>query len=337
MMPAALGTLRVLAASIARARRGRRRPVYLWRMRNAPGYAEGFLKRVVCHECGATKAKRSATAFVYCDYCASLTDWDFQIAISDSKSKLPGPAYEAAIARVSGALAEALARGDRAQYLELQREIFAAYVEACPASVPPRCGNPTYRAAFIEYSAEGATRTAFNPKARASAEALDAAVKKLKWEQTSTGTKVESKSFWFMFEALVATMESGKDEPELKHPDGAPLTLLRKMSMSMLAQGWIPYLTEHDTNLLLSTTGLASQYIQAPQVTLHATKCGQCGGALSIPEGAKRCLCESCGYVVTHAGGPVKCSTCAAAISVPEGTSTFACLFCKTELRAIRW
>src|SRR6185437_11131733 len=164
-------------------------------MTNAPGYAEGFLKRVVCHECGATKAKRSATAFVYCDYCASLTDWDFQIAISDPRSKLPGPMYEAAVARVSGALAAALARGDRTQYLALQREIFAAYVEACPASVPPRCGDPTYRAAFIEYSAEGATRTAFNPRARANTEAMNAAVKKLKWEQTITGTKVESKSF----------------------------------------------------------------------------------------------------------------------------------------------
>ena len=308
-------------------------------MSGAPGQAEGFVKRVVCYACGATKVKRSTTAFVYCDYCAVLTDWDFQIAIGDPKSKLPGPAYEAAISQVSADLAKALAAGDRARYLELQRVIFRAYVEACPASCPPRCGDPVYRAAYVEYSAESATRSAFNPTTSAQADTLDATVKALAWEQTSTGVKVEPKSFWRMYEAFAASMAGGAtaDLPELKHPDGAPLSLLHKMALSMLAQGWIPYLTEHESKALLAKTGLASDYVQAPHVALHATSCGQCGHALSVPDGAKRCLCEACGHVVTTAGGPIACTTCGAAMSVPEGKNTFACTFCKTELRVMRW
>jgi len=42
----------------------------------------------------ATKAKRSPTAYVYCDFCGALTDFDFQLAISDKRSRLPGPEYE---------------------------------------------------------------------------------------------------------------------------------------------------------------------------------------------------------------------------------------------------
>src|SRR4051812_6052685 len=52
------------------------------------------IKLTRCHLCHATKVRLSPTAYVYCDYCGALTDFDFQLAISDKRSKLPGPEYE---------------------------------------------------------------------------------------------------------------------------------------------------------------------------------------------------------------------------------------------------
>lgn len=311
-------------------------------MMNMPGHEEGFVKRVVCHACGAPKIKRSATAFVYCDFCAALTDWDFQIAISDPKSMLPGPLYEAVLARVKADLAAALAAGDRARYLAIQREVFAAYVEACPASCPPRCGDPTYRAAYIEYSAEGATIGAFDPESARRTAAVEASVKGLVWQNLGGAIKVDGTSFWRMFDAIAASMADLPDgRPyasfSLRHPDGAPISLLRKMSMSMLVQGWIPYLTERDAHALLERTGLASEYVQPPRIALHGAACGHCGNAMSIPDGAKRSLCEKCGYVADAARGAVACTGCGARLAMPEGQNTFACSFCRTELRAVRW
>ena len=309
---------------------------------NGPGREEGFVKRVVCHACGASKVTRSQTAFVYCDFCAALTDWDFQIAIGDPRSKLPGPAYEALLRSMAGELARAKAAGDRATYHALQRRLFAAYVDACPASCPPRCGDPAYRDAYIEYSAAGATLGAFDTEASARGDGLTAAVEALVWERVNGEAKAEPTSFWRMFDAFTASMADRSDgRPHasfaLKHPDGAPISLLRKMAMSMFVQGWIPYLSEQDSHALLARTGLAAEYVQPPRLAVHAASCGHCGRAMSIPEGAKRCLCEACGYVADVGRGALACTGCGAHLVVPEGQNTFACTFCKAELRAMRW
>lgn len=307
-----------------------------------PGHREGFIKRVTCHACGAQKATRSATAFVYCDCCAALTDWDFQIAISDPSSRLPGPAYEALLKELGDPLAAALAQKDRDAYLALQRRVFASYVEACPAACPPRCRDPEYRARFVEYSAEGATIGAFEPDSSGRAAALDAAVKAIEWTMEGGAVKAEPRSFWRMFDAFAATMEDppeGRAHPAfaLAHPDGAPVSLLRKMAMSMFVQGWIPYLTEEMTRALLERTGLASEYVQAPDVKAHDAACGHCGGAMKLVDGATRALCDGCGHVVGAGRAVVPCVSCGAALAMPEGANAFACPFCRAELRAMRW
>jgi len=307
-----------------------------------PGESEGFVKRVICHACGAPKLRKSETAFVYCDFCAVLTDWDFQVAIGDPRSKLPGPAYEAILKRLAPDLAAALAAGDRERYRTLQREIFAAYVEACPASCPPRCADPAYRTRYVEYHSESATIGAFDPGSARKTAALQKTVEAIEWTRDASGAaKISPASFWRMYDALAASMipEGDPDHPALKlvHPDGAPIALLRKMAMSMFVQGWIPYLDEKESHALLARTGLATEYVQAPRVSEHAASCGHCGHGLRIPDGAKRSLCPACGYVVDAARPPIPCRSCGGSLTIPEGANVFACAFCKTELRAMRW
>lgn len=312
-------------------------------MSAGPGHREGFVKRVVCHACGAPKITRSATAFVYCDFCAALTDWDFQIAISDPASKLPGPAYEEIGRQLAKPLAKARKRGDEAAYLELQRRVFETYVTECPAACPPRCAEPAYRALYVEYQAKIATIAAFDAESKRRVDVLQDATSRLAWRHDAHGdAKVEAKSFWRMYEALVASMADlpdGRAHPSyaLTHPDGAPIALLRKMSMSMFVQGWIPFLPEGASDALLAKTGLAAEYVKAPAVPSHAATCGGCGKGMTIPDAAKRTLCEACGHVVDAGHAPLPCTGCGAALAVPEGKNTFACPFCKTELRAMRW
>ena len=52
------------------------------------------VRNVRCPTCGAPKLTPAKTAYVYCDFCGSLTDYDFQKACENPQSNMPGPAYE---------------------------------------------------------------------------------------------------------------------------------------------------------------------------------------------------------------------------------------------------
>ena len=51
----------------------------------------GFVKRCSCVTCGAPKKLPTVTAYVYCDYCASLIDYDLRRACEGDTA--PDPAY----------------------------------------------------------------------------------------------------------------------------------------------------------------------------------------------------------------------------------------------------
>ena len=115
--------------------------------------AGGFVKRCTCRFCGSPKVTPSKSAYVFCDYCGELIDFDFQAALADKRSKMPGPAYEALIRQMTGELERARSAGDRAAFQAVQERIFEGYVKHCPAAVSPRIGDPTYRARFVKWSA----------------------------------------------------------------------------------------------------------------------------------------------------------------------------------------
>ena len=55
----------------------------------------GFVKRCTCAVCGAPKKLPTVTAYVYCDYCASLIDYDLRRAGEGDTA--PDPAYAATV------------------------------------------------------------------------------------------------------------------------------------------------------------------------------------------------------------------------------------------------
>jgi DNA-directed RNA polymerase subunit RPC12/RpoP len=126
----------------------------------------GYMKRCSCVVCGAPKKLPSVAAYVYCDYCASLIDFDLRLA-SESDTQ-PDPAYAATVNSAYPASQAAAAAGDRGAYRELQKTVYEAYVTHVPAAVSHRARNDAdYRRRYVGYMAEAAVARAFDPGARA--------------------------------------------------------------------------------------------------------------------------------------------------------------------------
>jgi hypothetical protein len=71
----------------------------------------GFVKRCTCVTCGAAKKLPTVTAYMYCDYCASLIDYDLRRACEGDTA--PSPGYAAAVNSAHAACQAAVAAGDR--------------------------------------------------------------------------------------------------------------------------------------------------------------------------------------------------------------------------------
>lgn len=75
----------------------------------------------------------------------------------EAPAQLPGPVYEALLARLNKPLEKAFATGYRGAYQALQERLFDAWVTACPLSCPPRIAQADYRQGYVVFLAATAT------------------------------------------------------------------------------------------------------------------------------------------------------------------------------------
>src|SRR5215467_10710016 len=90
-----------------------------------------FVKQVTCPRCGAPKRLPSKTAYLYCDHCGSLVDYDFRLANSGTNAGLTNTVFHQLIAPVQGELDRARAAGDTGRYRELLRGVYAEWLRQC--------------------------------------------------------------------------------------------------------------------------------------------------------------------------------------------------------------
>lgn len=294
-----------------------------------------------CHVCNATKGRPSPTAYVFCDYCGALIDFDFQTAIGATRSKLPGPEYERLRAALAPRLQQAQASGDRAASLELQRQLFAGYVEACPAACSPRINDPVYRAKYIEHSARAAMEGAFDPEMAAASARQAAAMKALQWVPGGAmGVTCRPDTFWALYETVLEMAEVGKRMGERTglaalQPDGdTPVNA--RIGLSLFVQGWLPYLKPPEIDELMRRTGLGAEYVEPTVTNDEVVPCGVCKADVHRVEGAHFCVCDGCGHLL-FAEVVTPCSHCAATLLLPAQRTSFQCAFCATELRTQAW
>jgi DNA-directed RNA polymerase subunit RPC12/RpoP len=314
-------------------------PDWVGRLRSVlAGPDAGFVKRCTCAFCGAPKKLPSINAYVYCDYCGSLADYDLHRACETDT--MPGPEYARLVNGLQPQLKAARAAGDTAGYRELQRQVFASYVTNCPMAVSHRAkADEHYRNALIAYLAESGVQRAFDPEATLLEHEMAQRVASLRWTGGLTTRQVATDSFWPMTETLSRQVEvhdalnrrSGVSDLD---PDKADF-LQSKLAWSMFCQGWLRYLPEAAAQDLLQRTGLQNEYVPVQPEGVQTRRCSECGGEIHALPGAKEVVCDGCGRKLDVAAAELTCGNCGATMTFPSGASHMACPYCKVDVERV--
>jgi hypothetical protein len=306
------------------------------------GPQPGFVKRCSCGVCGAPKKLPAVTAYIYCDYCGSLADFDLHKACESST--MPGPEYAQLVNGLQAQLAAARANGDRDAYRGLQRQIFASFVANVPSAVSHRAkGDEAYRAGYIAYMAEGAVARAFDAEATQLEDEMKQRVAALQWTQGPGGMmdmKVAPDGVWAMADTLERQMavnvalysRSGVTDLD---PDKASPALYTKMGWSGFCQGWIQYLSEDEAATLLDRAHLRNQFVPVEPEGAEPRRCGGCGGHIQALPGAKVVVCDGCGRSLDVGSAALPCPGCGGYVTLPAGASNAACPFCKADVARV--
>lgn len=300
-----------------------------------------FIKRVSCSQCGAPKSLPSTTAYIYCDYCGALMDYDFRIANAGTNAGLTNTVFHRLIAAVQVPLAQAKARGDRDACRALYRQVFTQWIQECPMAVSPRAKNDAaFREQLIAYLAESAVTKDFDPRQAPLDAKMQMLVASLQRIPTPDGAWRVAGGFWPYAELFKQQMElayalmheTGVDAMD---PDKPPPGVALRMEYSTFCQGWLPHLSPEDGERLLKLYGLDGEYDEVqPQRTDHR-QCGACGAELHTMPGARQVVCEACGFTIDVHSHAVPCGKCGALLSFPVSVNNLLCPYCNTDARRV--
>ena len=300
-----------------------------------------FVKQVSCPRCGAPKRLPSKTAYLYCDHCGSLVDYDFRLANSGTNAGLTNTVFHQLIAPVQGELDRARAAGETGRYRELLRGVYTEWLRQCPQAASPRArSDPDFRDRMAAYCAESQLRKDFDPGLATLEMQMNAVIATLQRRPNGTGPWLVSEGIWqvaALFKELIDRSYEmlGAAGVLAMDPDEAPPGVPVRMEYSTFCQGWIPHLPPGDTGRFLAIFGLNSEYARVDGTGAETKSCGGCGDELKTMPGANTVVCESCGRKLDIAGGETPCQNCGAPLSFPVGTSTIECPYCHTGTHRI--
>ncbi len=295
----------------------------------------GFVKRCACAVCGAPKKLPSVTAYVYCDYCGSLVDYDLRRAC---ESDVPtDPQYANTVNGAQPQLQAAQASGDQVAYLEIQKQIYNSYVTYVPSAVSHRAKNDVrYRNKLVDYLAQSATVDAFDAGSVQLTNEMRQRAIGLRYTGAMLSPTVEPDSFWPMVDTLqkqityLGELHKSAGVTELD-PDQAD-QLGPKFAWSMFCQGWLGMLPADAADALLDQSGLKNSYISIDTAGGTERSCGGCGGHFTALPGATVMVCEDCGRQLDVGAAEIPCTNCGATITFPVGADSTACPYCKVTL-----
>ena len=300
-----------------------------------------FIKRVNCSQCGAPKSLPSTTAYLYCDYCGSLIDYDFRIANADTNAGLTNTVFHRLMLHYEIPLVQARARGDRAEYRRMYREVYAKWIAECPLAVSPRAKNdPLFREQLVIYYAESAVTKDMDPQQAELEARMNALAPALQRIPTPGGAWMVAGPFWQYAEVFKEQMEKAyalmhKLGVDAMDPDKAPPGVAVRMEYSTFCQAWLPHLSPQDGERLLKMYGLSAEYNEAKPLAGDHRKCGCCGSLIMALPGAKQVVCENCGYTIDVASQGMPCSKCGALLSFPVASNHITCPYCSTDLHRV--
>lgn len=300
-----------------------------------------FIKRVNCSQCGAPKSLPSKTAYLYCDYCGSLMDYDFRLGNAGTNAGLSNTVYHRIFATVQFQMAQARARGDQEECRRIYRHVYSLWLQECPTAVSPRANRDMdFRERFIRYQVECAVAKDFDQRQASLEVQMQRLVASLQRIPTTGGAWMAAGPFWEYAATFKQQMELAY---ELIHekgidaldPDHAPPGVPLRMEFSYFCQAWLPHLPPADGERLLKMFGLDAEYDEFAPVQTNSRKCGGCGSEIHTLPGARQVVCENCGFTIDVDSHPIPCSKCGALLSFPVSASHLACPYCATDNRRV--
>ncbi len=300
-----------------------------------------FIKRVSCSQCGAPKSLPSTTAYIYCDYCGALIDYDFRIANADTNAGLTNTVFHRLIAPVENALAQAKARGDQDSYRTLYRQVYLQWIQECPMAVSPRAKtDPVFRDQMVVYLSECAVTKDLDPRQAPLDAKMAQLVASLQRIAVPGGAWMVAGGFWPYAELFKQQMVMAYDLIHQKgvdamDPDHAPSGVPLQMEYSTFFQGWLPHLSAEDGERLLNFFGLTAEYDEYQPKQTDLFHCGACGADVRTLTGARNVVCENCGHIIDIEGGAVPCLNCGAQLAFPVSINHLLCPYCNTDTRRV--
>ena len=300
-----------------------------------------FIKRVSCSQCGAPKSRPSTTAYIYCDYCGSLMDYDFRLANANTNAGITNTIYSRIMATVQFPLAQAKARGDREAVRQIYKQVFTLWLQECPNAASPRAiKDMVFRQQFIDYSAECSVIKDMDPHQATLQMQMDGLVARLQRIPVPGGAWMAAGPFWEYAALFKQQMEGtyalirqiGADQLD---PDHASPEVALRMEYSSFCQAWLPHLSPADGEKLLKFYGLNSEYDEVQPHESEQRHCGSCGSDIEALPGAKQVVCESCGFTIDVNSQAIPCQKCGALLSFPISANHVVCPYCSTDTRRV--
>lgn len=300
-----------------------------------------FIKRVNCSQCGAPKSLPSTTAYIYCDYCGSLMDYDFRMANADTNAGLTNTVFHRIIATVQTPLMQAKTGGDRDAYLQIYRQVFLQWLQECPMAASPRAKNDlAFREQLIAYFAECAVVKDLDPQQALLDVRMNALTAALQRIPMPGGAWRAAGPFWEYAALFKQQMEMTyallQSEGVLAmDPDKAPEGVPERMEYSTFCQAWLPHLSPEDGDRLLKLYGLAAEYDEFKPQPTEQRHCGSCGSEIHSLPNAQKVICESCGFMIDVGSQAIPCQKCGALLSFPVSANHVLCPYCSTDTRRV--
>jgi hypothetical protein len=297
-----------------------------------------FIKKATCVQCGAPKTLPTKTAYLYCDFCGALVDYDFRIANAGTNAGITNTVYHQIVAPLQPSMAQAKATGNRDWYRQIMLQVFEQWIARCPQAVSPRAKTDLdFRQRMVAYCAECAVCKDMDPQQQqleAECNALINAFQRIPqpdgsawrvhgefWRVAELWKYQMELAYWAMDNAGVSALD----------PDDPPSGVALKMELSTFCQAWLPHLAPEDGQRLLEYYGQKGDYTKVEPQQTESHSCGGCGVQLHTVVGARVVVCEDCGYKIDIKGGGIPCRQCGAPLCFPVGQSHIGCPYCKSQ------
>ncbi len=285
-----------------------------------------MVRDVRCRSCGAPKLTKARTAYVYCDYCATLFDFDWRVACDFEALTKPGEtkperSFRACFEKERRWLEAAASDPKRLE--KVWARIFSSHIAEVPTAWSPRVGDPAYLQALVaDFLAPASVALTPGPSSP---------ISELHQAWCATSERMAAKKRGFKRKPLVYYLEASKAlwerEAELidaaglfdQHPDAQTTELYLHHKLSVIAQDWIPRLRSEDHEWLIGRLGLERAWVKVEPPTGREGCCGRCGSPRTMLEGARCAVCEHCGCTLSGDPVSIRCTGCSAALFIAPG------------------